>query len=417
MRFFLAIITLCLALSSEAGVRVGADRLEVLLPLLEGKKVGLTGNQSSVLSDDAHTLLLDTLLKRGVTVTKLYSPEHGFRGTADAGAKVRSGIDAVTGLPVFSLYGKNRKPSPQDLSGIEVMVLDLQDVGVRFYTYISTMYYVLEACAESGIPLIVLDRPNPHDAVDGPMLDPSKRSFIGMFPIPAVHGLTMGELALMTVGEKWLKTTKTPLLTVLKCEGWKHGDPYALPVPPSPNLRSERAILLYPTLCFYEGTSWSVGRGTVRPFEEIGYPDRSLGAYRFTPQSMPGATAPMYRGKRCYGPNLSERTFAPGIDVELLVETARLSQKAGIKFFARPEHFDLLAGTSKLRRQIESGLSAGEIRASWSDGLARYRLLRSRYLLYSEPASRYSPVGSATEAECPVPESRLGARARYKKIR
>ena len=368
-------------LTSE--VRVGADRLEVLLPLLEGKSVGLLGNQSSVLSDDRKTLLLDTLLARGVAVKRLFSPEHGFRGTADAGAGVSSGLDPVTGLPVVSLYGKKKAPSREDLSGIDVMLFDLQDAGSRFFTYISTMYYLLRACAEAEVPLLILDRPNPHDAVDGPMLDPGKKSFLGMFPIPVLHGLTMGELAYMTVTEGWLKTKHKPRLTVVKCEGWKHGDPYSLPVRPSPNLRSDRALLLYPTLCFLEGTSWSVGRGTDKPFEQIGYPGKGIGGdHTFVPRSIPGATKPMYEGKKCYGPDLSGREVEPGIDLDLLVEIARISRENGIPFITRPAHFDLLAGTSRLRQQIEGGLSAREIRSSWQKDLTRYRTLRAKYLLY-----------------------------------
>ena len=388
MRSSLAVITLLLCslfhtvFAQASSLKVGADRLELILPLIEGKRVGLTGNQSSVLSDEKHTLLLDTLLASGADVVRLFSPEHGFRGTADAGAKVASGKDPVTGLPIISLYGKHRKPTREDLKGIEVMLLDLQDVGVRFFTYISTMYYVVEACANEGIPVIILDRPNPHDAVDGPMLEPSKKSFIGMFPIPAVHGLTMGELALMAVGEKWIKTAKRPALTVIKCEGWQHGDPYELPIKPSPNLRSPRSILLYPTLCFYEGTSWSVGRGTDRPFEQIGYPQKGFGTHSFTPQSIQGASSPMYKGKKCYGPDLDERNFATGIDLDLLIQTYRLTKAKGIKFITRPDHFDLLAGTSRLSRQIEADLTAEAIRATWEPALQAYRSLRAPYLLY-----------------------------------
>ena len=387
MRSLLAFITLSLlSLGAALGAtpRTGADRLEALLPLLEGKKVGFTGNGTSVLSDAEHTLLPDTLLASGIEIVRLFSPEHGFRGTADAGAKVSSGRDPETGLPVVSLYGKNKKPTARDLRGIEVMVIDLQDVGVRFFTYLSTMYYVLDACTEAEIPVILLDRPNPHDAVDGPMPDPSKKSFISLLPIPAVHGLTMGELAYMIYGEKWLTSHKTPQLTIVKCEGWRHGDSYALPSPPSPNLRSVRAIELYPTLCFFEGTSWSVGRGTERPFEQIGYPRKGLGPNRFVPRPSKGASHPMYNGKACYGPDLTEISFARGIDVEFLVEMARLSREKGITFITRPDHFDLLAGTAKLRRQLERGLSAREIRKSWDPGLSSYKILRSKYLLYDE---------------------------------
>lgn len=363
-------------------IRVGADRLDQLLPFLHGERVGVVSNQSGVLSDAQKTLLIDTLLRRGVQIKKLFSPEHGFRGDADAGAKVSSGKAPVTGLPIISLYGRHRKPTKSDLSGLSILILDLQDVGVRFYTYISTMGLVLEACAEEDLPVIILDRPNPHDAVDGPMISPAYKSFIGMFPIPVLHGLTMGELALMAVGEGWLKTKKSPSVTVVRCEGWKHGMRYLPPIPPSPNLRSARALALYPTLCFFEGSSWSVGRGTTHPFEQIGYPLQGLGERSFVPRSLPGASKPLHVGRRCYGPDPAMRESWEGIDLELIIECYRRSQKAGVRFFARPDHFDLLAGSSSLRRQIERGSSPRAIRASWEKGLEDYRRLRSKYLLY-----------------------------------
>lgn len=383
--FLSTFLVLCSYLCSAQTIRVGADHLDQLLPLLEGKCVGITGNQTSVLSDANHTHLLDTLLARQVRVTKLYSPEHGFRGDADAGASVRSGKDARTGLPIISLYGNNKKPSLEQLKGIDIMVFDLQDVGVRFYTYISTLKYVLEACADAGIPVLILDRPNPHDTVDGPVLKESKyKSFISLLPIPAVHGMTMGEIGMMLVGEKWLDTSASVDLRVISVSGWQHGLPYDLPVPPSPNLRSRDAIRMYPTLCYFEATTWSVGRGTEHPFEQIGYPDARMGKKAFTPKSRQGASNPKYQGKKCYGPVLCPSAFELGINLDIIIDAAKLNKKYGLKFIDRPATFNLLAGNGELKRQIESGWSAQRIRATWQEDLKKFRSIRQRYLLYPD---------------------------------
>ncbi len=383
-----SLLLLLLPLSATAQLQVGADRMDEIVRLTEGKSVGLVANQAAVQTDPAHTFLLDALIQNGVVVKRLFSPEHGFRAMADAGAKVDSAKDPVSGLPVISLYGKHHKPTAEDFAGLDMILFDLQDVGVRFFTYISTLYYVMQTCAETGTPILILDRPNPHDAVDGPVLkDREYRSFVGMFPIPAVHGLTMGELGQMINGEGWLGDNLTADLTVVSLLGWKHGDPYSLPVRPSPNLRSDRALLLYPTLCFIEGTCWSEGRGTEHPFEQTGYPDKRMGTHTFTPQSIAGAHNPKHEGKVCYGPDLTGYTIKPGINIEILTDIATLSKAAGVSLITRPKFFDLLAGGSTLRRQLESGVSPEAIRDSWQSDLQKYISMRARYLLY--PDCRY----------------------------
>lgn len=384
----LALLLLLSATSASAQLQVGADRMDEIVRLTEGKSVGLVANQAAVQTDPAHTFLLDALIDSGVEVKRLFSPEHGFRAMADAGAKVDSATDPVSGLTVISLYGKHHKPTAEDFAGLDVVLFDLQDVGVRFFTYISTLYYVMQTCAETGTPIIVLDRPNPHDAVDGPVLKDMKyRSFVGMFPIPAVHGLTMGELGQMINGEGWLGEGLTADLTVVTLLRWRHGDPYSLPVRPSPNLRSDRALLLYPTLCFIEGTCWSEGRGTEQPFEQTGYPDKRMGSHTFTPQSIAGAHAPKHEGKVCYGPDLTEYTVEPGINIEILTDIAASSKAAGVSLITRPKFFDLLAGGPTLRQQLESGVSPEAIRAGWQADLHDYISMRARYLLY--PDCRY----------------------------
>lgn len=392
----LALLLLLSAISASAQLQVGADRMDEIVRLTEGKSVGLVANQAAVQTDPAHTFLLDALIDSGVEVKRLFSPEHGFRAMADAGAKVDSATDPVSGLPVISLYGKHHKPTAEDFAGLDVVLFDLQDVGVRFFTYISTLYYVMQTCAETGTPIIILDRPNPHDAVDGPVLKDMKyRSFVGMFPIPAVHGLTMGELGQMINGEGWLGEGLTADLTVVTLLGWRHGDPYSLPVRPSPNLRSDRALLLYPTLCFIEGTCWSEGRGTEQPFEQTGYPAKRMGSHTFTPQSIAGAHAPKHEGKVCYGPDLTEYTVEPGINIEILTDIAARSSAAGVSLITRPKFFDLLAGGPTLRQQLESGVSPEAIRAGWQADLNDYISMRARYLLY--PDCRY---GCSTGERC-----------------
>ena len=350
------------------------------LPLIEGKRVGIVGNQTSIIGE---THLVDTLLSLGVDVRKIYTPEHGFRGTADAGAKVNSGKDEKTGIPIVSLYGKSKKPTPEMLQGIDIILFDLQDVGVRFYTYISTMSYVMEAAAENDIPVIVLDRPNPNGFyVDGPVLKSENTSFVGMHQVPVVYGMTIGEYAKMVNGEGWLKNGVTCDLTVIPIKKYNRKAIYELPVKPSPNLPNWESVYLYPTLCFFEGTNVSVGRGTETPFQIYGHPDLR-GSYTFTPKSTGGATKPLLEGQRCRGENLVEyaHDYARNtnqLHLEWIIEAYQQLKDKG--FFK--DYFRLLSGDKQLQRDIEKGKSADEIRASWEDDLEAFKAVREKYLLY-----------------------------------
>ena len=333
------------------------------------------------------THLLDTLLALGINVRKVFAPEHGFRGTEEAGAAVDDGRDAQTGIAVVSLYGgKNHKPSAEQLSDVDVIVFDIQDVGTRFYTYISTMHYLMEACALHEKKLIVTDRPNPNDYVDGPVRQKGFESFVGVHPIPVLHGLTVGELAQMINGEGWLDTQGKPCdLTVVPMTGWKHGEAYVLPVKPSPNLPNHQAVRLYPSLCFFEGTSVSVGRGTHFPSQALGYPDPKAGAPVFTPQSLPGMDAnPLHKDKACYGVDLRHTAFAGGLSLRFVTDFFVRLGSDEKTLFTRAQWFDLLAGTDALRKQIVTGISESEIRASWQTDLDAYKLLRKKYLLYED---------------------------------
>ncbi|MFR9165644.1 MAG: exo-beta-N-acetylmuramidase NamZ domain-containing protein [Dysgonomonas sp.] len=380
------IVCLCFVFSLNAfasdKVKVGADKLDVLLPLLENKKVALVVNQTSCLSNGVH--LLDTLISEGVTVTKIFAPEHGFRGNADAGETVKDGKDVKTGLPIVSLYGSNKKPGKSLIDDTDVIIFDIQDVGARFYTYISTMHYIMESCAENGKECIVLDRPNPCDYVDGPMLEQKYKSFVGMHPIPLLHGLTVGELAKMINGEKWLSNGGECNLSVVTADNWKHGQPYSLPIKPSPNLPNDQSIKLYPSLCFFEGTDISVGRGTYFPFQVIGYPDPKFGDFTFMPKSLEGFDKkPVQQDKLCYGLDLRNVEVTKGLDLEYLISFYKKSG-LGTSFFKSPNHMDKLAGTNKLREQIIKGVSEKEIRDSWEADLDKYKTIRKKYLLYSD---------------------------------
>ena len=366
-------------------VTVGAERMELLLPTLQGKRVALMVNQSSLVGSTG-THLVDTLLSQGVNIVRLFVPEHGLRGKVDAGKNVRSGVDEKTGLPVVSLYGQRKRPTPEMLADIDLLVFDLQDVGTRFYTYISSMHYLMEACAEEGKTFVVCDRPNPNDFIDGPILEPDCRSFIGVDPLPVAHGMTVGELALMIDGERWLRGGNTCHVKVIPMAGWSHGDPYELPVRPSPNLPNSRSIELYPSLCFFEATIMSVGRGTSKPFQAIGYPDKRFGNIVYTPQIKLGEDSnPRHKGKLCYGTdytsvNLPKRQIALGP----LLDYYRKADSLGLQLINQRQLFDLLAGTKKLRQQLSSGLSEEEIRASWQAGLKAFQAKRARYLLYTD---------------------------------
>ena len=366
-------------------VTVGAERMELLLPTLQGKRVALMVNQSSLVGSTG-THLVDTLLSQGINIVRLFVPEHGLRGKVDAGKNVRSGVDEKTGLPVVSLYGQRKRPTPEMLADIDLLVFDLQDVGTRFYTYISSMHYLMEACAEEGKTFVVCDRPNPNDFIDGPILEPDCRSFIGVDPLPVAHGMTVGELALMIDGERWLRGGNTCHVKVIPMAGWSHGDPYELPVRPSPNLPNSRSIELYPSLCFFEATIMSVGRGTSKPFQAIGYPDKRFGSIVYTPQIKIGEDSnPRHKGKLCYGTDytsvsLPKRQIALGP----LLDYYRKADSLGLQLINQRQLFDLLAGTKKLRQQLSSGLREEEIRASWQAGLKDFQAKRARYLLYTD---------------------------------
>ena len=362
---------------------VGANQTDQYLKLLKGKRVGVVGNQSSVIfKDGAYTHLVDSLIGLKVDVKKVFSPEHGFRGTADAGEKIKDGIDTKTGVPIISLYGDNKKPKPEQLKGLDILVFDIQDVGVRFYTYISTLHYVMEACAEANIPLLILDRPNPNGHyVDGPILEKAYTSFVGMHPIPIAHGMTIGEYAQMINGEKWLKNSVECQLAVISMKNYNHQMAYSLPIKPSPNLPNDQSIALYPSLCFFEGTNVSVGRGTNKQFQVFGSPDLDKNHFKFnfTPQPNEGAKTPPQEGKLCYGRDLSQLDVKPGLNLEYLIEAySNTANKS--KFFN--SFFVKLAGTAKLQEQIEKGLSEKDIKTTWSKGLEDFKQVRTKYILY-----------------------------------
>jgi uncharacterized protein YbbC (DUF1343 family) len=367
------------ATPAAARLQTGAEQTGRYLPLLQGKRVAMVVNQTSIIGK-SH--LVDSLLASGVNIKLIYAPEHGFRGDADAGAHVSNATDTRTGLPIFSLYGKNKKPSAAQLQDIDLVLFDIQDVGARFYTYISTMHYVMEACAELGKQVLVLDRPNPNGYyVDGPVLDLKHKSFVGMHPIPVVHGLTVGELANMINGEKWLEGQKSCQLTVIPVQNYTHKTRYSLPVKPSPNLPNDLAIGLYPSICLFEGTNVSVGRGTDWPFQVIGSPYYTRKAFSFTPRSVPGATNPPQLGQVCYGRKLSQKDIPGQFSLAFVIDFYQNSTNQD-KFFNN--FFNTLAGTSQLRAQIEAGKSEAEIRASWQPALQQYKNLRRKYLLYPD---------------------------------
>ena len=381
------ILLLCQDCRGQKQVRPGAERTDMYLPLLEGKRVGIVANQTSVIGE---THLVDSLSSLGSEVTriwKVFSPEHGFRGEAEDGELVDDGIDPKTGLPVISLYGRNRKPSATNLQDIDIVLFDIQDVGVRFYTYIYTLFYVMQACAENDLDLLLLDRPNPNGFyVDGPVLEPGFSSFVGMHEVPVVYGMTIGEYGRMINGEGWIGGGLTCRLTVIPCGNYTHSCRYNLPVPPSPNLPNMNSIYLYPSSGFFEGTVISEGRGTDSPFEVFGHPDLKEGDYSFTPESRPGAaTHPKLEGKPCRGLDLrhlrdsTDRGAALNLSW-LLFAYNNFPDKEN--FFI--PYFENLAGTATLRQQIISGLSEEEIRAGWQEDLETFKKIRRKYLFYPE---------------------------------
>lgn len=384
----LFICWLLTVMSATAQVRNGADRLEQLLPMLENKQISLVVNHTSRVNG-VH--LLDTLYNSGVHIVQIFAPEHGFRGDADAGETVRNGKDTRTHIPIISLYGTQKKPQPAQLSQTDIVIFDMQDVGARFYTYISTLFYVMQACAENQKELIVLDRPNPCDYVDGPVLNLKYKSFVGMFPIPVLHGCTIGELAQMINGEGWLGKDLQCQLKVITVENWKHGQPYSLPVKPSPNLPNDQAIALYPSLCPFEGTSVSVGRGTEWPFQVIGSPfTQQTFSFSFKPRSLKGSDKnPLHKNINCYGIDLRTSSQIPqGFSLQYVLQFYKAYQaytpNAGKSFFTRPKWFDLLMGTSQVRLDILQGKTEQQIRSVWKEDLEKYKTMRKKYLLYTD---------------------------------
>jgi len=359
-------------------IKTGADNYEKYLPILKDKKVGIVTNQTGILSDKTH--VVDFLLEKKIAVQTIFAPEHGFRGTADAGEHVVDGKDQKTGLPIISLYGDNKKPKPAQLAGIDVMIFDLQDVGARFYTYISSLHYVMEACAENNVPLIVFDRPNPNGSiVDGPLLEKEFTSFVGMHPIPLLHGMTIGEYAQMVNGEKWLKDGAQCKLTVIPCLDYKRNMPYSLLVKPSPNLPNDQSINLYASLCLFEGTNVSVGRGTETQFQIYGSPYLTKTNFSFTPKPNFGAKDPLYNGKECFGEDLTKYPKLKQLELKWLIK-AYQNTSDKTKFFNA--FFTKLAGTKKLQQQIESGVSEVEIRKTWQKDLEAFKKMRTKYLIY-----------------------------------
>lgn len=360
----------------------GAQDTENYLHFLEGKSVGVVANQTSLIGE---THLVDSLLSLGVNVKRIFTPEHGFRGSADAGAKVTDGKDEKTGIEIASLYGKTKKPTPEMLQNIDVMLFDLQDVGVRFYTYISTLSYVMEACAEQRIPVVVLDCPNPNGFyIDGPVLKAENKSFVGMHPVPVVYGMTIGEYGQMVNGEGWLKGGIHCDLTVIPVPDYDRNAIYELPVKPSPNLPNWESVYLYPSLCFFEGTIVSVGRGTEKPFQIFGHPDMR-GDYTFTPESKGGASKPMFEGERCRGFDLTDYAHDYAVNpaqlqLDWLIDAYQQLSEKNYLFFTK--YFNLLSGDKLLIQQIENKKSADAIRASWVSDLEAFKAIRSKYLIY-----------------------------------
>ncbi len=392
------------------GIQVGAERMNVYLPLLKGKRIGVFANQTSMVG---HTHLVDTLQKLGINIKAIFGPEHGFRGTADAGEKVGNYIDDKTGIPVISLYGNKRRPSEEDLKEIDILLFDIQDVGVRFYTFISSLEELMNAAFESGKPLLILDRPNPNGFyVDGPVLEPTYRSFVGMQPVPVVYGMTLGEYAMMLSGEQWLSSkanTRSAYymraqnsadtlfhFLVIKCAHYTHKSKYVLPVRPSPNLPEIQSVYGYPSTCYFEGTVLSEGRGTEKPFQIFGHPSLPKNLYKFIPVSRPGAADPKWKGQICYGWNISGtpeqvlKKLDKRIQLKFILEAYKIFPDKD-NFFIRPKSgnleesfFNKLAGNASLMQQIREGISENEIRKSWQPALQQFKMVRKKYLLYPD---------------------------------
>lgn len=365
----------------KSAIIIAAERFEEYASYLKGKKVGIVANQTSFLqSKNQH--LVDFLISKNISVIKVFAPEHGFRGEEDAGAHIKDDIDAKTGLPLISLHGNTKKPTQNQLKDLDIVLFDIQDVGARFYTYISTLHYVMEACAEAKIPVMILDRPNPNGHyIDGPILEKEHQSFVGMHPVPVVHGMTIGEYAKMINGEKWLKNQVSCELIVIEMENYTHQTPYSLPIKPSPNLPNDQSINLYPSLCFFEGTPINAGRGTDMQFQIFGAPNlpKDKFSFSYTPKSNEGAKNPKFKDRLCNGKDLRNQPKLDKINLEWLIEAYEASGKSK-EFFT--SFFTLLAGTKTLQQQIEQGLSSEEIRNSWKPGLEEFQKTRTKYLIY-----------------------------------
>ena len=376
----LVLLSACQKPATSPGLQTGAEQTALYLPLLAGKRVGLLVNQTSMVGEQH---LVDLLLANNVNVVSIFAPEHGFRGDHDAGASVKSGIDSKTGLPLWSLYGANKQPATEQMQQLDVVVFDIQDVGVRYYTYISSMHYMMQAAADHGVSMLVLDRPNPNGAyVDGPVLDMKFQSFVGMHPIPLLHGMTVGELAQMIKGEGWINNAEQLQLSVVPLNGYQRSQPYSLPVKPSPNLPNAQAVALYPSLGFFEATPLSVGRGTPFPFQVIGYDKFSTDNFQFMPVSTPGAAlTPPLMDKVLLGEDLRQAK-AQGLDLQYLLRWQALFKAQGEVLFNSAGFMDKLSGSDQLRLQIEQGLSESEIRAGWQAELKQFRRQRQPYLLY-----------------------------------
>lgn len=372
----------------SAQMRVGAERTELYFSLLANKRVAICGNQTSMVGS-VH--LLDTLLSENIHVTAIFCPEHGFRGEAEAGAVIQSSKDMKTGVPIYSLYGKNKKPTCTQLEGVDILLFDMQDVGCRFYTYISTLHYVMEAAVECGVEVLILDRPNPNGYyVAGPVLDKKYTSFIGMHPVPIVHGMTMAEYGRMINGEGWLPNGVQCQLNWIPVENYTHSARYSVPIPPSPNLPTDEAINLYPSLCLFEGTDISIGRGTDFPFQVFGAPDLKYGDYFFTPQPMKGVSEnPPHKGEKCKGVNLTEKakenqlSIQPDFTLSYLI-SAYQHHSNPANFFTRPDFFDKLIGNSKVRKMIVDGMEESAIVDSWKEEVLIFKTVRKKYLLYPD---------------------------------
>ncbi|MGK6342679.1 exo-beta-N-acetylmuramidase NamZ domain-containing protein [Chryseobacterium sp. DT-3] len=364
--------------------KTGADQSELYLPLLKNKTIGVVTNQTGLMSDKNH--VVDFLVKNNIKIKAIFAPEHGFRGDADAGEKVKNGVDTKTGIPIISLYGNNKKPKPEQLKGIDIVVFDIQDVGVRFYTYISTLAYLMEAGAENNVEIMVLDRPNPHDGyTDGPVLKKKWSSFVGMHEVPVVYGLTIGEYGKMVNGEKWLKNGVQAKYTLIPMKNYHKTQRYSTLDKPSPNLPNDKSINLYPSLCFFEGTQVSVGRGTDLPFQIYGSPWTQKFPYQFTPKPNFGAKDPFLNGKLCYGEDLSAYPKdLRELNLEWLIKSYKGYKNTKQNFFLENLFFDKLAGTDEFRKQIIAGKSIQEIKASWKSDLEKFEKIRRKYVVYKD---------------------------------